>query len=142
MSRLAHQQPLILARIWRRRFARFLVIGVLNTLFGYAAFYTTLALSREPTLSVIVATALGVLFNFRSTGSVVFGSRDPRLLARFVLVYAFLAFCNVLALRLLALFGFSAALGQATLLLPLALISYLLNRELVFTKTDVAEAAR
>lgn len=141
MRGLAHKRPHILEMLWRRRFARFLVIGALNALFGYAAFYMTQALCDKATLSVVVSTILGVLFNFQSTGKVVFGSREPRLLLRFVLVYAFLMLCNIALLRLLALFGLSAALGQAALLLPLALLSYLLNREFVFAKSRPLEAA-
>ncbi|HMK89275.1 MAG TPA: GtrA family protein [Methylocystis sp.] len=144
MSQTAFAQPLrsVAETLWRRPFARFLVVGVVNTLFGYGVFCLALWATQQPTLAVVISTVLGVLFNFRSTGVVVFGSRDPRLLLRFVFVYAFLMVCNILLLRLLALFGLPAALGQALLVLPLAVLSYLLNREFVFLKAVVAGSAR
>ena len=76
MSQTAFAQPLrsVAETLWRRPFARFLVVGVVNTLFGYGVFCLALWATQQPTLAVVISTVLGVLFNFRSTGVVVFGS--------------------------------------------------------------------
>jgi putative flippase GtrA len=118
-----------LARI---RFVRFLAVGVLNTVFGYACFAALLWLGLHYSLALLLATVAGVLFNFRTIGGLVFGSSDRRLLARFVAVYALVYTANVAALTLLQAAGLDAFVAQALLLLPVAVASFLLHRRFVF----------
>lgn len=113
-------------------FPRFLLVGVLNTLFGYGLFCILLLATGRTTLSLAISTLLGVLFNFRSIGGLVFGSSDPRRLGRFVAVYAFLFVLNAAALTTLQSLGVPPALTQAGLILPLAALSFGLNRRFVF----------
>lgn len=113
-------------------FARFLLVGLLNTLFGYGVFCGALALTDHAMIALTIATVAGVLFNFRSIGGLVFQSSNPRRLGRFVGVYAFLFVLNALALAGLQGFGLPPAVAQAGLLLPLSLLSFHLNRRLVF----------
>lgn len=125
------------ARAFRqRRFLRFLGVGVLNTLFGYTVFYAVLAATGAPAAAVVISTVAGVLFNFRSTGALVFGASHPRLLARFALVYAVVAGVNIGALRALALAGVGPAPGQILLTPFLAVLAYFLQRDFVFAKSD------
>lgn len=62
--------------LWRLRFARFLIIGALNTLFGFGVFYLLLLAHLRPGPALAVATVLGVLFNFMTTGRVVFENAE------------------------------------------------------------------
>lgn len=119
----------------QQRFLRFLAVGALNTAFGYSVFYGVLAVTGAPSAAVAISTVAGVLFNFRSTGALVFGATHSPLLTRFVLVYAFIAAVNIGALRGLALAGVPAALGQILLLPLLAVLAYLLQRDFVFAKS-------
>ncbi len=129
-------------RSWRRRrplpvsgaFARFLIVGLLNTVFGYGVFCGALALTGHAILSLALSTVAGVLFNFRTIGGLVFRSADQRL-GRFVGVYAFLFLLNALALAGLRRLGVPPALAQAGLVFPLACLSFHLNRRLVFGAT-------
>ena len=68
----------VVASLLRLRFVRFLLIGVVNTIFGYSIFAAMFLATGQPELSIIVATAIGVLFNFMSTGRVVFGNDADR----------------------------------------------------------------
>lgn len=115
-----------------RAFPRFLLAGFLNTLFGYSVFYALLSATQNATLSLAVSTLLGVAFNFRSIGALVFGSSDPRRMKRFACVYAFLFVANALALAGLQRLSIPPALAQAALLLPVAALSFDLNRRYVF----------
>lgn len=113
-------------------FVRFLAVGVLNTAFGYGIFVFFLFIGVHYALAALLGTVLGVLFNFKSTGRLVFGSRDNSLIFRFVGVYALTYFLNVAGLKLLYSAGINHYIGGALLLLPLALLAFALQKTLVF----------
>lgn len=114
------------------RFLRFLLVGVLNTAFGYGVFVACLWLGMHYALAGAVSTVLGVLFNFKSTGGLVFRSTGNRRLPQFVAVYVIIYLVNVLALGVMLQFGIAEWLGGLILLLPSAILSYVLNRQFVF----------
>ncbi|HSD15662.1 MAG TPA: GtrA family protein [Thermomonas sp.] len=114
------------------RFIRFLLVGGLNTAFGYGVFVACLWLGMHYALAGAVSTVLGVLFNFKSTGHLVFRSKGSRRLPRFVGIYAIIYLVNVLALGAMLQFGIPEWLGGLILLLPSAILSYVLNRQFVF----------
>lgn len=114
------------------RWFRFLLVGGLNTAFGYAMF-AALVLAGAPRLwAVIGATVLGALFNFRSIGGLVFARHDYALLPRFLAVYAGQCAINVGALALLGDAGFSPLAGQALLVPFLAAGVYVAMQRFVF----------
>lgn len=115
-----------------RRFLHFLLVGALNTAFGYGVFVGCLWLGMHYAIAGAISTVLGVLFNFKSTGKFVFGSTGNRRLPHFVGVYAIIYLVNVLALGVMLQFGIPEWLGGLILLLPSAILSYVLNRQLVF----------
>ena len=114
------------------RFVRFLLVGGLNTAFGYGVYATCLWLGMHYALAGAVSTVLGVLFNYKSTGRLVFRSRGngrlPHFVAVYVVTYAFGTLCVGGMLRL----GMPAGLGGLILILPSAILSYLLHRRFVF----------
>ncbi len=123
-----------LSRILTPQFIRFLAVGVLNTAFGYGAFCLLLYLGLHYSLASLGSIVLGVLFSFQTTGRLVFGSTDQRLILRYVagwgVVYAFSVAC---------LAGFDAAgvnlyLANALLIPAVAVFSYLVNLRFVFPK--------
>lgn len=114
------------------RFIRFLLVGGLNTAFGYGVFVTCLWLGMHYALAGAISTVMGVLFNFKSTGNLVFRSKGNRRLPRFIAVYAIIYLVNVLALGVMLQFGIPEWLGGLILLLPSAILSYVLNRHFVF----------
>lgn len=115
-----------------RRFARFLAVGVLNTVFGYSVFALLLFAGLHYATALLLATVAGVLFNFRSTGRLVFGNRDDTRLWRFMAVYLFCYLVNIGCLRLLDAAGLGPYLAQGLLLPPLTVASFALNRVFVF----------
>jgi putative flippase GtrA len=122
----------VMAQRPRREFLRFLAVGVLNSLFGYGIFATLLLAGMHYSLALLLATVAGVLFNFKTTGILVFGSRDNRLLFRFVATYAVVYAVNVSLLKALLLAGLDPYLAGALLVLPVATLAFVLNRKLVF----------
>jgi len=82
--------------------------------------------------AVFLSTAAGVLFNFKTYGTLVFRNRDNRLLHRFIAVYAFIYVLNLLALAWARRNGVSLLVAGAVVALPIAAISFALNRRFVY----------
>jgi putative flippase GtrA len=59
--------------IKKHKFARFLLVGVLNTIFGYFLYGTLILIGLDYKYAVLLVTILGVLFNFQTTGRLVLG---------------------------------------------------------------------
>jgi putative flippase GtrA len=121
-----------LARPPAAKYIRFILVGALNTAFGYAVFSGLTWLGWEDLYAVPAATAAGVTFNFVTYGKLVFKSLDRRNVPRFALGYAGLYICNIAGLRALAGTGLDAYRSQAALIIPLAILSYVINDRWVF----------
>jgi len=122
----------LIKKLWAVRFLRFLLVGGINTLFGYGVFAFFIFLGLHYALATILATICGVFFNFKTTGIIVFKNRDNRLIFRFFGIYLFGYLLNVGALKLFDIAGIKILVAQAILVLPLSFISFLLMRKLVF----------
>jgi len=115
-----------------KRFVVFLLVGGLNTLFGYGLFALLMFLGLHYALALFVATVVGVMFNFKSTGALVFKSNDNRLVLRFVLGYVVVYFVNLAGIRCLEALGVGAIVGAAVMMFPAAVLAYMLNSRFVF----------
>lgn len=111
---------------------KFLIIGGLNTMFGYSVFAIFLYLNFHYTVAVLIATILGIVFNFFTIGRLVFANNKTHLIFRFISVYIVIYLLNILGLWIFERYKFDLYTGGALLILPLAFISFLLNKYLVF----------
>lgn len=112
---------------------KFLLVGILNTIFGYSLFALFIFLNIHYSLAVFLSTVLGVLFNFKTIGKLVFDSHDNSLIFRFIAVYVLLYLINISCLWFFKISGFeNMYINGFVLLVPLALISFLLNKKYVF----------
>ncbi len=102
--------------------ARFIAVGVLNSAFGYGLYSILIYLETIPELALLVATVLGVIFNFFTTGRLAFKNSDNSLFFRFAAVYVVIYICNATALRILVNFGIDPLVAQAALM-PLSVIA-------------------
>lgn len=85
-----------------RRLGRFLVIGVVNTLFGYGVYALLVYLKLSYLLALLLSTVAGVIFNFFSTGRLVFRQRGGLgTFASFIAAYALVYLVNAAELDLL-----------------------------------------
>ena len=110
----------------------FFIVGGLNTLFGYSLYALLLFFHLHYALASLLATVGGVLFNFKTTGTIVFKNNNNRLLFKFVIVYCISYAVNVTCLRIFAAFGTNMYLAGAILVIPVALLSYWLLNRFVF----------
>lgn len=114
------------------QFIRFLLVGCLNTLFGYSVFVLFLFLKFHYSIAAFISTVLGVLFNFKTIGGLVFKKKQNSLIIKFASVYVLSYLVNLGCLKIFAYFKVNMYLAGAVLVLPMALFSYLLNKKLVF----------
>lgn len=114
------------------RWLRFILVGGLNTAFGYLLFAIFILAGAPKFWAVIGMTALGALFNFRSFGHLVFSRSELGLLPRFLGVYAGQCVINSVALDGLAQAGFTPLAGQAILVPFLAAGVYIAMQTFVF----------
>lgn len=123
-----------LRRALELRPVRFLVVGGLNTLVGYALFAAFYLVSGQRQASLIGATVIGVIFNYFTTGRLVFAARGHGALLPFILGYAVVLGLNMVALEILTRAGAPALLAQAIALPMSVALSYLANRYFVFAR--------
>jgi putative flippase GtrA len=118
----------------RVRFVRFLLVAGLNTVFGYSLFAGMVLAGIPYPIAAAIGTVLGILFNFQTTGRLVFGSREFSLIFRFFAVYGITYVVGVQLLRWADHRGISVLLTAAVLAVPMGLFSYTLQRILVFRR--------
>lgn len=111
---------------------RYLLVGMMNTLFGYSLFAFFIYLNVHYSMAVLLSTVLGVLFNFKSIGRLVFKNKNNALIYKFIGVYILTYLLNVAALRLFNTYHVNMYLAGALLLVPITLISFTLHNNVVF----------
>lgn len=118
-----------------KKFIRFLFVGALNTVFGYSLYALFIFLGLHYTIAVLFSTILGILFNFKTIGVLVFKNNNNRLINRFFAVYAINYILNVSFLKIFKMAGMeNMYINGLILVLPLALLSFILNKKFVFKR--------
>lgn len=114
------------------QFVRFLLVGGVNTIVGYALFALFTWMGLPYPAAIAVATVLGVLFNYQTTGRIVFSGPGRGRLWRFFAVYGVVYVLNVAAVSALLRTGMNVYLANALAIPPLVVASFLLQRSFVF----------
>ena len=129
-----------LATLWSDtpRFIKFVLTGVLNTLFGSGCYFAFLWIGLHYVWAAIFGYILGILFNFFSTGLLVFSSNRIHHLPRFVGVYCVTCAVNIIALWILDNLGLSPYLSGLILILPLMVLSFTMMKGFVFRDRGTA----
>lgn len=115
-------------------FARFLIIGLFNALFGYSIFALLLFIGIHYTIATLIATILGVLFNFKTIGMFVFNNAKNSLIVKFILVYTVAYLINIACLKVFSMLSIDYYLAGLLMLAPMALLTFLMNKRFVFDK--------
>ena len=116
-------------------FYKYLLIGGVNTVFGYCVFAFLLFFGIHYSLAVLVATILGVLFNFQTYGRFVFKNHSWSLLGRFVFVYTTIYLVNITLLLVFDLFVSNLYISGAMTTPVIAYLGYILNKRYVWIKS-------
>lgn len=117
---------------------RFILVGAVNTLFGYLVFGFFTYIGQPDSLSVLMANLLGVVFNFVTYGKAAFGSFSWTRMPRFAAVYGVNYAGNVAALGMLRSHGVSPYIAQLAILPFSVVFLYFALRYFVFGRLDEA----
>lgn len=116
-------------------FIRFVLVGIVNTMFGVGMYCLLLFLGCSYWWAVLGANIFGVLFNFKTTGTLVFENKNNRLLFRFILSYIVVYFFNVFFVRsLIENFSIDKYLAGIIVMPFMAVFSFIIQRFFVFAK--------
>lgn len=116
---------------------KFLLVGLMNTLFGYSVFVVAMIIGLPHGLALVPAYLLGVCFNFYTNGKYVFKSEgiDTKAFVRFLGVYIIIYLINLNCINVLVEKGISPMISQALLLPFIAIITFLLFKKLVYRES-------
>ena len=126
----------LVKKIWAVQFLRFLLVGGINTIFGYLIYSMLILLRLHYSLASLLGTILGVIFNYFTTGRIVFHHRDARLMIKFFGVYGISYLVNLFFLIIFDKLQVNMLIAGAILILPIALLSYFLNKTFVFKENN------
>lgn len=112
------------------------MVGGVNTVFGYSVFALFIWLGLGKEYAVLLSQICGVLFNFRTTGTIVFNNKDWRQIFRFFAVYLVALFLSIGLLNLFAFYGIGSYVAGAIIILPVGFLTFLLHRRFVFNALD------
>jgi len=87
-------------------------------------------------LAALLGQICGVLFNFKTTGTIVFKNKSNRLIFRFFGVYLVTYLLNIGLLKVFDLYGFGSLVAGAIIILPIAFLTYSLQTRFVFNALD------
>ena len=113
------------------KFLKFLFVGFLNTAFSYFIYALFVTIGLKANLALFFQYIIGVLWNFKTTGTIVFQNKNNKLIFKFILSYIFTFLINSVLLAILNKF-INDYLAQAILILPIALISFIILKKWVF----------
>lgn len=116
------------------RFAKFILVGGLNTLFGFSVFTTILWLSGNHILAVIGGNLLGIAFNYFSTGKLVFANKGLKALPLFATGYGLALIINLIVVDSLVRGGVDAMIAGAVAIPVVIITSYAFNSLVTFRK--------
>ncbi len=121
-------------RYYNNNLIRFFLVSGLNTAFGYGIFALLVSLGLHYSLAIFISTVLGILFNFKTIGVLVFKNHNNLLIFKFFLVYGITYLVNTGSIALLKQMGVNVYAGGAVLLIPVGLMTYFLNKTFVFPR--------
>ncbi|MBL8375690.1 GtrA family protein [Accumulibacter sp.] len=116
----------------RKRFARFLAAGALNSVFGFGIYSVSILLHSPVWAALLIANITGVVFNFLTTGGYAFRTLLLARFPRFAAAYLGLYLVNWKLIDWLGHWVPGAITAQAILTVPLALFSYFVMVRFVF----------
>ena len=121
-------------RVLKHKLVLFFLVSGINTVFGYGLFALFLYLGLSYSIALLISTIAGVFFNFKTIGNLVFKAHDNRLIVKFFGVYALTYCCNLSCLYVLTNLGINAYISGALLAIPIGILSFVLNKILVFNR--------
>lgn len=129
-------------RVFGDRFIRFLIFGGINTALCYGLYALLLFFGLKFQVANLFALIGGLVLSFKLQSTFVFGIKDNRLVVRFVVAWLIIYMANVLLIGWLVGLGLSAYMAGALGIGPIAIISFLIQKYLVFKASPARTTIR
>ena len=121
-----------------KKFIKFLFVGGLNTLFGYLMYVIFISTPLKREIALFFAYVVGVLWNFKTTGVLVFKNNNNKLIFKFIFAYVITYFINLIGLNFVDSAGWGEALTNWTLnILNIETDPELLYRKMKYLKNNI-----
>jgi putative flippase GtrA len=131
--RIALSRAQINSSFWHNRLFRFLLVGGINTFFGYSIYALCLFSGLDYSAAYLLALIAGILFSFRSLGIYVFNNPDHRLFGRFLLFWLLLYGLNMIIIPEITNLGPNAYEAGLIMIAPNTIFSYMAQRNFIFS---------
>lgn len=118
----------------KKQVTNFILIGIINTIFGYSLYALFIFIGFNYILSVLFSTILGVLFNFKTISKYVFETNDKKLIFKFSSVYLIVFIINVLLIKIFKSLSIDEYFAGLLAVIPIACLSFILNKFFVYKK--------
>lgn len=124
----------LIKKLLEIEFVRFLAVGGINTLFGYSMFAIFTFIGFEYHRAILFSTILGVIFNYKTIGKLVFNHHHFHMIIvlKFVFAYGLSYFLNTRGVSLVLRFIDNTYIAGGIVILPVSVAIYLLNKFFVF----------
>jgi putative flippase GtrA len=132
VSASASRLPAWLRRLLALRPVRFVLVGGFNTAFSYAVYAVGLLLGLPYAIANLCAMLLGILVSFVTQGALVFDNRDRSLIWRFAAAWVLIYVFNIGLIACFLRIGLNSYTGGAAALPFTSLMSYFIQKRLVF----------
>src|ERR1043165_1001031 len=83
----------------QKQFVVFILVGGINTVVGYSIFAFFIFLKISYYLAFLFAASLGLIFNFMTTGRIVFKNKDFSLFYKFIIISIIMYFLHLILIR-------------------------------------------
>ena len=108
------------------RFVRFVLVGLLNTAFGYGVYTLFVLLGTAPQFALLMQFLIGATWNYFTHARLVFDTTGYRKLPAYLACYAGLYLLNAELLALLMERGIGPLIAQAVILPVIVVLSFAL----------------
>ena len=115
-----------------RQFVKFLCAGGVNTLAGYIIYFVSILTGFPVWVSLAGSYVFGITFSFVVMGNWVFRSFGWARFPRFIVLHLSMYFINLKLIAMLSTMRGGALAAQAILILPIAVLTYVLLKRFVF----------
>ena len=114
------------------QFAKFVVVGLMNTAFSYAIYALLVYLGLNFAVANLLAIMIGMLFSFTTQGRLVFGNAEKRRIFRFVAVWSLLYLMTIFIISRFIALGFDTYVSGALALPFTTVLSFIAQKYFVF----------
>jgi putative flippase GtrA len=124
------------------RFIKFVVVGFVNAAFGSGIYALLIFVGSPIWCALFFGNVAGIVFNFFTTGRLVFSGANVSRFPRFLLVYFACYVASYMAIKVLVSLCFSAIEAQLITVVPMAILSFYLMSRHVFARNENDGAPR